>query len=78
MIEVILRKRQGHMELAREKLQKLKEENWHLNNANQTLFSELGEMKQQVKELQRQVKKLGKENAKLKDNEKDSHREGGS
>ncbi|XP_015264220.1 PREDICTED: centrosomal protein of 89 kDa [Gekko japonicus] len=81
--DVIVRKRQGQMDLAREKVQKLKEENWHLNNASQTLLSELGEMKPQMKELQLKVKKLEKENArlkeveiaKLKENEQNSHKE---
>ncbi|KAL8194874.1 UNVERIFIED_CONTAM: hypothetical protein K2H54_037446 [Gekko kuhli] len=60
--DVIMRKRQGQMDLARAKFQKLQEE-------NQTLLSELGEMKQQMKELQLKVKKLEKENAKLQENE---------
>ncbi|XP_054856889.1 centrosomal protein of 89 kDa [Eublepharis macularius] len=73
--DVILRKRQGQVDLAREKLQKLKDENWQVNNANQTLLSELGEMKQQMKELQLKVKTLEKENTKLKEIEQNSHRE---
>ncbi|XP_060110165.1 centrosomal protein of 89 kDa [Heteronotia binoei] len=73
--DVILRKKQGQMDLTIEKFQKLKEENWRLNNANQTLLSELGEMKLRLKELQLKMKNFKKENAKLKDNEQTSHRE---
>ncbi|XP_077166260.1 centrosomal protein of 89 kDa isoform X2 [Paroedura picta] len=73
--DVILRKRQGQMDLTREKFQKLKEENWHLNNANQTLLSELRDIQKQMKELQREVKISEKESVKLKENEQNSHRE---
>ncbi|XP_048371265.1 centrosomal protein of 89 kDa isoform X3 [Sphaerodactylus townsendi] len=73
--DVILRKRQGPMDPTREMSQKLKEEHLLLNNANQTLLSELGETKQQMKELQLKVKKLEKENTKLKETEQNSPKE---
>ncbi|CAI5782594.1 Hypothetical predicted protein [Podarcis lilfordi] len=58
---------QGPMALPREKFQKLKEENWHLNNANQALLSELEATKQQMKKLQLEIKKLEKENRRFKE-----------
>nr|XP_056718546.1 centrosomal protein of 89 kDa [Euleptes europaea] len=73
--DVILRKRQGQMDLTRETFQKLKEENWHLNNANQTLCSEHEDTKQQMKKLQLKVKTLEKEITKFKETEQNSHRE---
>uniref|UniRef100_A0A8D0KGP8 Centrosomal protein 89 n=1 Tax=Salvator merianae TaxID=96440 RepID=A0A8D0KGP8_SALMN len=58
----------GNMDLARERLQKLKKENLHLSNANQTLLSELEETRRRMKELQLEVKKLEKEDRRVKEN----------
>lgn len=63
------------MVLPRETFQKLKEQHWHLNNANQTLFSELEQSKQLMKELQLKIKKLEKENRQFKEKQ-NSHSEG--
>uniref|UniRef100_A0A670ZU49 Centrosomal protein 89 n=1 Tax=Pseudonaja textilis TaxID=8673 RepID=A0A670ZU49_PSETE len=67
--------KQEQMVLPREKFQKLKEQHWHLNNANQTLFSELEQSKQLIKELQLKIMKLEKENRQFKEKQ-NSHKEG--
>lgn len=64
------------MERNREKFQKLKEENWYLNNSNQTLLLQLEETKQLMKELQLEVKRLEKENRRLNEKAQNSYREG--
>ncbi|XP_032086843.1 centrosomal protein of 89 kDa isoform X3 [Thamnophis elegans] len=72
--DAVLHRKQEQMVLPREKFQKLKEQHWHLNNANQTLFSELEQTKQLMKELQLKIKKLEKENMQLKEKQ-NSHSE---
>ncbi|XP_013913294.1 PREDICTED: centrosomal protein of 89 kDa [Thamnophis sirtalis] len=72
--DAVLHRKQEQMVLPREKFQKLKEQHWHLNNANQTLFSELEQTKQLMKELQLKIKKLEKENRQLKEKQ-NSHSE---
>uniref|UniRef100_A0A670YPZ8 Centrosomal protein 89 n=1 Tax=Pseudonaja textilis TaxID=8673 RepID=A0A670YPZ8_PSETE len=71
----VLHRKQEQMVLPREKFQKLKEQHWHLNNANQTLFSELEQSKQLIKELQLKIMKLEKENRQFKEKQ-NSHKEG--
>ncbi|XP_061450033.1 centrosomal protein of 89 kDa isoform X2 [Rhineura floridana] len=74
--DIAVCRKQGKMALPREKFQKLREENWHLNDANQTLFRELEDTKQLVKELQLKVKKLEKNNRRFKETALSSHSEG--
>lgn len=59
-------------------MEELKEENLHLNSANQTLTLELNIAKQTMKELNLKLKRIGKENRNLKEAEKASSQEGGS
>ncbi|XP_062997610.1 centrosomal protein of 89 kDa isoform X2 [Elgaria multicarinata webbii] len=73
--DIAIRRKQSQMDLPREKFQKLKEENWQLNNANETLFSQLEETKQQMKEFQLKVKKLENENRQFKETARNSHDE---
>uniref|UniRef100_A0A8D2L524 Centrosomal protein 89 n=1 Tax=Varanus komodoensis TaxID=61221 RepID=A0A8D2L524_VARKO len=73
--DVVICRKQGQMDLPRVKLQRLKEENWHIKNANCTLFSQLEEKKQQVKELQLKVKTLENENKQFKETAQNSHDE---
>ncbi|XP_014650276.1 PREDICTED: centrosomal protein of 89 kDa [Ceratotherium simum simum] len=73
--DVTGRKRQRCIEITKEKLEELKEENLHLNNANQTLTLELNIIKQAMKELQLKLKKMEKEKGKLKEAEKASSQE---
>ncbi|KAL7978891.1 hypothetical protein Chor_013380, partial [Crotalus horridus] len=72
--DAVLHRKQEQMVLPREKFQKLKEQHWHLNNANQTLFSELEQSKQLMKELQLKIKTLEKENRQFKEKQ-NSHSE---
>uniref|UniRef100_A0A8C6YAK1 Centrosomal protein 89 n=1 Tax=Naja naja TaxID=35670 RepID=A0A8C6YAK1_NAJNA len=72
--DAVLHRKQEQMVLPREKFQKLKEQHWHLNNANQTLFSELEQSKQLIKELQLKIMKLEKENRQFKEKQ-NSHSE---
>uniref|UniRef100_A0A8D1FAK4 Centrosomal protein of 89 kDa n=1 Tax=Sus scrofa TaxID=9823 RepID=A0A8D1FAK4_PIG len=69
------RTRQRCIERTKEKFEKLKEENLHLNNANQTLSLELNLMKQAMKELQLKLKRMEKENRKRREVEKASSQE---
>ncbi|XP_059940559.1 centrosomal protein of 89 kDa isoform X2 [Mesoplodon densirostris] len=64
-----------HTEITKEKFEELKEENLHLNNANQTLTLELNIIKKTMKELQLKLKRMEKENGKLKEAEKASSQE---
>ncbi|XP_059761038.1 centrosomal protein of 89 kDa isoform X1 [Balaenoptera ricei] len=64
-----------HIEITKEKFEELKEENLHLNNANQTLTLELNIIKKTMKELQLKLKRMEKENRKLKEVEKASSQE---
>ncbi|KAF5919768.1 hypothetical protein HPG69_000369 [Diceros bicornis minor] len=73
--DVTGRKRQRCIEITKEKLEELKEENLRLNNANQTLTLELNIIKQAMKELQLKLKKMEKEKGKLKEAEKASSQE---
>ncbi|XP_054934952.1 centrosomal protein of 89 kDa isoform X2 [Physeter macrocephalus] len=63
------------IEITKEKFEELKEENLHLNNANQTLTLELNIIKKTMKELQLKLKRMEKENGKLKEVEKASSQE---
>ncbi|CAM5093474.1 unnamed protein product [Natator depressus] len=67
--------RQGRMDTPKEKFQELKQENWCLINANQTVALQLEELKQQIKELQLKLKTLEKENKKLRKGVESSHKE---
>uniref|UniRef100_A0A8C8R8L4 Centrosomal protein 89 n=1 Tax=Pelusios castaneus TaxID=367368 RepID=A0A8C8R8L4_9SAUR len=71
--DVSVRARSGWMDTAKEKFQELKQENFSLINANQTMALQLEELKQQVKGLQLKLKTLEKED-KLKAAES-SHKE---
>ncbi|XP_025021906.1 centrosomal protein of 89 kDa isoform X1 [Python bivittatus] len=73
--DAVLHRKQEQMVLPREKFQKLKEQNWYLNNANQTLFSELEQSKQLMKELQLKIKKLEKENRQFKEKQNSHNQE---
>ncbi|XP_012630610.2 centrosomal protein of 89 kDa [Microcebus murinus] len=64
------RARQRCMEVTKEKFEELKEENLHLNSANQTLSLELNVMRQAMKELQQKLKRMEKQKEKLKEAEK--------
>ncbi|XP_029063060.1 centrosomal protein of 89 kDa isoform X6 [Monodon monoceros] len=64
-----------HTEITKEKFEELKEDNLHLNNANQTLTLELNIIKKTMKELQLKLKRMEKENGKLKEVEKASFQE---
>ncbi|XP_059985944.1 centrosomal protein of 89 kDa isoform X3 [Lagenorhynchus albirostris] len=64
-----------HIEITKEKFEELKEDNLHLNNANQTLTLELNIIKKTMKELQLKLKRMEKENGKLKEVEKASSQE---
>ncbi|XP_073163951.1 centrosomal protein of 89 kDa isoform X4 [Lepidochelys kempii] len=74
--DVSVRARQGRMDTPKEKFQELKQENWCLINANQTIALQLEELKQQIKELQLKLKTLEKENKKLRKGVESSHKEG--
>uniref|UniRef100_A0A8C0H9Q0 Centrosomal protein 89 n=1 Tax=Chelonoidis abingdonii TaxID=106734 RepID=A0A8C0H9Q0_CHEAB len=65
-VDVSVRTRQGQLETTKEKFQELKQENWSLINANQTMALQLEELKQQIKELQLKLKTLEKENKKCR------------
>ncbi|XP_077687067.1 centrosomal protein of 89 kDa isoform X2 [Eretmochelys imbricata] len=73
--DVSVRARQGRMDTPKEKFQELKQENWCLINANQTIALQLEELKQQIKELQLKLKTLEKENKKLRKGVESSHKE---
>ncbi|XP_034644743.1 centrosomal protein of 89 kDa isoform X2 [Trachemys scripta elegans] len=73
--DVFVRARQGRMETTKEKFQELKQENWSLINANQTMALQLEELKQQIKELQLKLKTLEKENKKCRKAAESSHKE---
>lgn len=73
-----VRRKQSQIILAREKFQKLQEEHWQLNEANQSLFSQLEKAKQQMNELQLKVKEVEKENRSLREAAQNSHNEGRS
>ncbi|XP_065423250.1 centrosomal protein of 89 kDa isoform X2 [Chrysemys picta bellii] len=73
--DVSVRARQGRMETTKEKFQELKQENWSLINANQTMALQLEELKQQIKELQLKLKTLEKENKKCRKAAESSHKE---
>ncbi|XP_050779028.1 centrosomal protein of 89 kDa isoform X4 [Gopherus flavomarginatus] len=73
--DVSVRTRQGQMEKTKEKFQELKQENWSLINANQTMTLQLEELKQQIKELQLKLKTLEKENKKCRKAAESSHKE---
>ncbi|XP_037733609.1 centrosomal protein of 89 kDa isoform X5 [Chelonia mydas] len=73
--DVSVRARQGRMDTPKEKFQELKQENWCLINANQTMALQLEELKQQIKELQLKLKTLEKENKKLRKGVESSHKE---
>nr|XP_019796556.2 centrosomal protein of 89 kDa isoform X2 [Tursiops truncatus] len=64
-----------HIEITKEKFEELKEDNLHLNNANQTLTLELNIIKKTMKELQLKLKRMEKENGRLKEVEKASSQE---
>nr|XP_019598310.1 PREDICTED: centrosomal protein of 89 kDa isoform X3 [Rhinolophus sinicus] len=62
--------RQRWLEMTKENLEELKEENLHLNSANQTLTLEFNVVKQAMKELRLKLKRIAKENRKLKEAER--------
>lgn len=62
--------RQRWLEITKENLKELKEENLHLNSTNQTLTLELNVVKQAMKELRLKLKRIAKENRKLKEAER--------
>ncbi|XP_077610770.1 centrosomal protein of 89 kDa isoform X1 [Crocuta crocuta] len=70
------RARQRCLEITKEPVQEIREENLHLRDANQTLTLELSIVKQAMKELQLRLKRTKKENQKLKEAEKASSQEG--
>lgn len=76
LIDVSARARQVWMGKTKEKFQELKQENWSLNNANQTMLWQVEELKQQMKELQVKLRSLEKENGKLKEAAEKPQREG--
>lgn len=57
-------------------MEELKEENLHLNNANQALTHELNIIKKTMKDLQLKLERMKKENVKPKEVEKASSQEG--
>uniref|UniRef100_A0A8C6CN65 Centrosomal protein 89 n=1 Tax=Moschus moschiferus TaxID=68415 RepID=A0A8C6CN65_MOSMO len=69
------RTRQRCIEITKEKLEELKEENLHLKSANQTLTHELNIIKKTMKELQLKLERMKKENGKPKEVEKASSQE---
>ncbi|XP_027371803.1 centrosomal protein of 89 kDa isoform X3 [Bos indicus x Bos taurus] len=69
------RTRQRCIEITKEKLEELKEENLHLNNANQALTHELNIIKKTMKDLQLKLERMKKENVKPKEVEKASSQE---
>lgn len=71
------RTRQRCVEITKEKLEELKEENLHLNNTNQSLTLELCVIKQAMKELQLKLQKMEKDIERQKEAEKASCQEGG-
>ncbi|KAI5931207.1 Centrosomal protein of 89 kDa [Manis javanica] len=73
--DVTGRIRQKCIDITKEKIEELKEENLHLNNTNQTLTLELNIIKQSMKELQLKLKRMEKENGKLKEADKASSQE---
>ena len=75
-LDITGRTRQRCIEITKEKLEELKEENFHLNNANQTLTHELNITKKTMKELQLKLERMKKENGKPKEVEKASSQEG--
>ncbi|XP_055409410.1 centrosomal protein of 89 kDa isoform X2 [Bubalus kerabau] len=73
--DVTGRTRQRCIEITKEKFEELKEENLHLNNANQALTRELNIIKKTMKELQLKLERMKKENGKPKEVEKASSQE---
>ncbi|XP_049642655.1 centrosomal protein of 89 kDa [Suncus etruscus] len=69
------RTRQRCLEITKEKVQELKEENIYLSNTNQTLVLELNVIQQTMKELQSKLKRVEKENRKLREAESASSQE---
>nr|XP_020037651.1 centrosomal protein of 89 kDa [Castor canadensis] len=69
------RLRQRYIEITKEKLEELKEENLHLNTTNQALTLELNALKQAMKELQVKLKRTEKDNGRLSRAEKTSSQE---
>lgn len=76
-LDITGRTRQRCIEITKEKLEELKEENLHLNSANQALTHELNVTKKTVKELQLKLERMKKGNGKPKAVEKASSQEGG-
>ena len=75
-LDVTGRTRQRCIEITKEKFEELKEENLHLNNANQALTRELNIIKKSMKELQLKLERMKKENGKPKEVETASSQEG--
>ncbi|XP_075796230.1 centrosomal protein of 89 kDa isoform X5 [Pelodiscus sinensis] len=73
--DIAVRARQGWMDITKEKFQELKQENWGLINANQTMALQLEELKQQIKGLQLKLNILEKENKNLRKAAESSHKE---
>lgn len=74
--DVTGRTHQRCVEITKEKLEELKEENLHLNNTNQCLTLELRVIKQAMKELQLKLQKMEKDIERQKEAEKASCQEG--
>lgn len=75
--DVSVRARQVRENISKEKFRELKQENWSLNKAYQTVVQQFDETKQHIEEQQLKLKKLEKENRRLKEAAENSRREGG-
>lgn len=75
--DVSVRARQVWENISKEKFRELKQENWYLNKAYQTMVQQFEGTKQHLEEQQLKLKKLEKENRRLKEAVENSHREGG-
>ncbi|XP_033373133.1 centrosomal protein of 89 kDa isoform X6 [Parus major] len=74
--DVSARARQVWENISKEKFRELKQENWSLNKAYQTMVQQFEGTKQHIEEQQLKLKQLEKENRRLKEAAENSHREG--
>ncbi|NXQ61643.1 CEP89 protein, partial [Anthoscopus minutus] len=73
--DVSVRTRQAWENISKEKFRELKQENWSLNKAYQTVVQQFEATKQHIEEQQLKLKKLEKENRRLKEAAEKSNRE---
>ncbi|KFQ85295.1 Centrosomal protein of 89 kDa, partial [Phoenicopterus ruber ruber] len=73
--DVSIRARQARENMTKEKFRELKQENWSLNKAYQTMVQQFAGTKQQMEEQQLKLKRLEQENRRLKEAAEKSHRE---